>query len=283
MLVLISTLWGSGYLAAEVALADGFGPLWLQGSRLLIASGILAWLARGQGHPFPRRVSVLATGTLAWTVGSGLQTVAQQTVPPGTTALIMGSGPVVSVALGSLLDRRLPSALEGIGLAVGLGGLALLVGPSLGGSAGVPWLLLATVGWSGAAVWEARSGCGAGPLAIAAVQMGIGGIGLTAMALFFAEPLPHLGLAGLAGWGWLTVACAALGMPLWLWILRILPMSVAMLQCTLSPVVAAAGGMVLGETWPAAGKVGMVAVLLGAWLILRGQGAEVEARAVAEA
>lgn len=270
-LVLLSAMWGSGYLAADLALTDGFGPLWLQSSRLVVAGGLLCLLAWRQGSPFPRRASVLATGTLAWTVGSGLQTVAQQTVPPGTTALIMGLGPAVAVSMSSAVEQRLPSRLEGAGLVLGLVGLTLLVGPSLGLSSGVLWLMLACLGWSGAAVWESKICCGAGALATAALQTCAGGIGLTILALSLGEPLPSVGTTGLAGWLWLTVICAALGLPLWLWLLRVLSVSTAMLQATLSPMIAAGlGWLLLGESWTLLGKLGMLGVLLGAGLTLRG-------------
>ncbi len=252
-LLAVSVLWGVGYVAGSQALAGGFGPLWLTSTRLILPGLVLAGLARALGRrPVDRSAlpGVIASGMLAWAAGTGFQTIGQQSVPPGTTALILAGGPSVAVALQALKTRVVPSQRALAGVLVATGGIALLVGPadlSLGG--GIGWILAACVAWAAAQVWEAgRTGPSApDPLSVASVQVMAGGIGLGLAALITGEPLPSPTTTGWFGWSWLMAGCTVVGLPLWLWVLRQLPIHVSMLQGLISPVVALGLAVMLGE------------------------------------
>ena len=67
----------------------------------------------------------------------------EQTVPSGITALLIAMMPVWVAILGRIfLGERLPR-LAVVGIVVGFGGVAILIGPSAFGGAGA----LAPLGW----------------------------------------------------------------------------------------------------------------------------------------
>jgi O-acetylserine/cysteine efflux transporter len=252
-LMAVSLLWGAGYVAGAQALAGGFGPLWLTASRLLVPGVLLSVLARVLGRrPVDRAAlpGVVASGVLAWAMGTGFQTVGQLTVPPGTTALILAGGPFVAVGIDAFRTRTWPHPRALIGVALATGGIALLVAPSgVAWSGGVGWVVAACVAWAAAQVWEAgRTGASApDPLSVAALQVLAGGVGLAVAAVVTGEPLPVPTDAGWLGWTWLMAGCTVVGLPLWLWVLRLLPIHVSMLQGLISPVVALGLAVAAGE------------------------------------
>ena len=269
-LAFVSVAFGGGYIGTAAALSSGFGPLWFQASRLLVASAVLLVVSYRLRLRFPPLRGVAVTGLMGWSVGIGLQTIAQQTVSPGATALIVGTGPLIAVGLDSMVGRVLPAPRQVVGLALGMVGLTLLLGSAPTVEPAMILVLIACIGWSAASVMESRRRDGSHPLTVAAVQMAIGGLGLVAFAVARGEPLPTaVSPYGWLGWAWLAFACATVGMPLWLWVLGRLPMPVAMLQSSASPAVAVCGGALLfGERWTAPGLVGMVLVLCAAAVTL---------------
>ena len=68
MLGVVALVWGAGPLAIGVAVGDGggFGPLWLNGTRLLLAGVVLLGIAALRGQPVAPR------GQLPLLVGLGL-------------------------------------------------------------------------------------------------------------------------------------------------------------------------------------------------------------------
>lgn len=271
----MSVVWAGGYVAAGTAVGPegGFGPLWLTGSRLLLAGSLLTAFARHRAVSFPARSvlpSILASGVLAWLGGSGMQTIGQQTVPAGTTALVLGAGPLVALGLASLRERRPPTVRDAAVVAMGLVGLCIAVGPA-GTGPGLGWVIAACICWTAASVWESwRGDSGGHPLAVGGLQMLAGGVAVCALALATAEPAPTPSLEGWLGFGWLAIPCAAVGMPLWLYVLRSLPVSIAMTQSTLTPVAAAVlSTLLLGEPMGLHAIVGGAVVLWAAWVAVQ--------------
>jgi probable blue pigment (indigoidine) exporter len=265
--------WGSGPLAVDRALAGGMGPLWLAATRLLVAGSLVLIVARLRGRPVGLGrawVRVGLTGLLGWSVGNGLQVVAQQDVPSSVAALLLGLSPALAVLLDAAWARRWPGLCRVIGVVAGLVGLVWLVG---GGGLGLvgPWpvllLLLAALGWGAAAVWEARSSTAVAPSVSAGWQMLSGGLGLGLSALALGEPLPLATAEGWGAWAWLTLVCGALGFLGWVEVLRRVPVPLAMTQPGLSTLVAVGlGAAFLGERLGPEALPGVGLVLLGAGL-----------------
>lgn len=274
VLVAVSAVWGIGYLAGTVALGAldaGFGPLWLVASRLLVAGALLSMLAVARGAPLPRGLpGIAASGALAWVVGTGMLTIGLQWVPAGTTALVLAGSPVVALVLDGLWRRAPPPRAAVAWLLVAVAGLVVLVGPAPLAVPGIGWTLAACLAWAAAQVVESRREDGSDPLAVAAIQIGVGGVGVSALAFASGEPLPAPGTASWLGWAFLVGPSTVLALPAWLWLLRRVPVHVSQLQAALSPVVALVASAALG--WEALGPREAVAsalILGAAWQAAR--------------
>ncbi|HZX93933.1 MAG TPA: drug/metabolite exporter YedA, partial [Myxococcales bacterium] len=181
-------IWGSTYLAIRYAL-DGYPPLLLAGIRFL-AAGAVAYaiaLARGAHHPTAAQwKSAAIVGTLL-VFGNACVVLAEQWVASGIAAVAIASVPLW-VALFAGLFGRWPSGGEWIGLAIGLGGVALLQtgGDMRASPAGALVLTVSCVSWSLGSIYSGRLPLPKGLISSAA-QMLAGGAVLTAIALLRGE------------------------------------------------------------------------------------------------
>jgi drug/metabolite transporter (DMT)-like permease len=161
-LATIYVVWGSTFMAVTIAVRD-VPPLLAMGTRHVIAGTILvAWaLPRGDrqrdpigwtqiraGFIFGGALFLLGHGGLAW---------AQQTVPSGVAALLIGSIPLWMALLDRIFfGKRLhPSAT--LGLVVGFVGLAFLFDPFGEGSfdrLGAIVCVIAALAWAAGSLYS---------------------------------------------------------------------------------------------------------------------------------
>jgi drug/metabolite transporter (DMT)-like permease len=174
-------IWGSTYLAIHWALEGGFPPFLMAGVRYLIAGTSLYPVLRLRGDPRPsaRQWGAGAImGFLLLVVGNGGVVFAQQWVPSGLVAVVVGSVPLWAAVFSGLLGQW-PGRAERWGLAIGFCGLILL---HLGGDMnGNLWaalaLLVGPMSWAFGSIWSRRLPLATG-LMSTATQM------LTAGAMF---------------------------------------------------------------------------------------------------
>src|SRR5471030_1398586 len=126
-------IWGSTYLAIRFAV-ETLPPLLMAGARFLIAGLILLLWARARDRSAsPTRIdwrTGFVSGALLLVGGNGGVAWAEQRVPSGITALLVAIVPLWMVLLDWLRPGgKRPPFLVFVGLALGLGGLALLMGP----------------------------------------------------------------------------------------------------------------------------------------------------------
>src|SRR5712671_5328478 len=125
-------VWGSTYLAIRYAVAT-LPPLLMAGARFVIAGAILLLWARLRGSRRPTKtdwITGLVSGALLLLGGNGAVVWAEQKVPSGVAALLVAVVPLWMVLLDWLRPGgRRPATAVFVGLALGLAGLALLVGP----------------------------------------------------------------------------------------------------------------------------------------------------------
>ncbi len=149
-------LWSTGWIVAQAA-SPYADPLTFLLLRYLAAAGLLAAALTAAGRALPSDPSLwvhgLASGVLLHALYlGGVWWAIDQGVPTPLSGLIAAVQPLLTAALAvSLIGERL-SALQWLGLALGLGGLALGLAPSLVGTvearAGADldrWALLLTV------------------------------------------------------------------------------------------------------------------------------------------
>lgn len=271
-LVAVIIAWASGYVAGAAALqGGGFGPLWMTALRLGFAAlvvGVLA-LSRGERFTLPGRAD-LVRGGLTWVSGTGFIAVGQQTVGAGTTAFVFAAAPLMALVLQGILFRVWPGMVAWAGVITGALGVAMLIGEQPEVGTGLMWILAACFSWCLAQVYEARSTCGRGALAIGATHMAVGAVGTAALALATAEPLPTPSWTGLSAFLWLAGPTSAFAYPAWLWVLKRLPLHIAMLQGSITPLVATGLGVaLLDEHVGVATVVGGVLILGAAQVVSR--------------
>ena len=190
----IYLIWGSTFLALRYAV-EAVPPLVTIALRCVIGAAVLfAWLAmRGRLAPVTRRQwgSAALAGALLFIGGHAVLATIEQRMPSGRAALLLATIPLWLVVLEAVRTRRLPPGRVGMGLGIGLGGVALLAGgPGSGGGATLHdhlFLVGSALAWAlGSLV--ARHGLADAPaLQSTAMQLAAGGVFVVAGSIVTGE------------------------------------------------------------------------------------------------
>jgi drug/metabolite transporter (DMT)-like permease len=197
----VYTIWGSTYLAIRVGV-ETLPPFLMAGARFLLAGSIMTVWARSRGAEWPTRRqwrSTLVVGFLLLVGGNGALTWAEQEVPSGLASLLVATVPLWMV----LLDWARPGGVRpnsGVfaGLALGLVGLAVLVGPELteglapgsgpGPSAvGIGAILLGSFSWAAGSIYSRGAEMPKAPLLGIGLEMLNAGVLLMVISLVLGE------------------------------------------------------------------------------------------------
>ena len=274
-LILVYLVWGSTYLFIRLTVQEGSGfpPFAMAASRTLCASAILFGLAIGFGHRLrptgPELWVLIVSGLLLWFGGNGLVVWAEHQADSGYAALLMGTTPMWSVIMESILERKLPSFLLVISLLVGFSGLAVLVTPVIKqglriDALSTAALLAAAMAWAGGSLLLQSRPPKTTTILTSAYQHLFGGLGLTAAMLLTGEPWPQPTALAWLGWTYLVIFGSLISFTSYIVAVRTLPISVVMTYAFVNPVIAVIlGRVVLGERITMYTVMGMVLILLG--------------------
>jgi len=275
----MAVLWGIPYLFIKEAV-DSFSPAAVVAGRTLLGAAILLPIAfhRGALRPALRLWPwVLAFGGIEMAGPFFLLSHAEQTIPSGTTGLLVATVPLFAAIIALLRgDRSAFSPLRALGLAIGFGGVAVTVaGPGLGVGTD-PAALLAVGEVLLTAVLYAVA-----PFIIATKlkdvpSMGVIGLALLAiglvylpLALMTQHEVPTVrSTVSLVALGVLCTAVAFIG---FFALIREVGPVRAPLFTYLNPVVAIGLGVViLGEALTPGLLLGFPLVIIGCWLAATG-------------
>jgi len=195
-LFVVYVVWSSTYLAIRVAVrpGTGFPPFALAAMRCLLAFPLLLLWARVRGlriRPTRRELRLLAiSGVFLWAFGNAFVVVAEQRVSSALAAILIASTPIWVALLESLADKRLPSRLVAVALAIGFVGVGLIGYPALhtgvrADAIAVVILLFAALSWGGGSLLQRRHPVGLDAIASAAYQMLFGGLAVAIMSFAF--------------------------------------------------------------------------------------------------
>jgi drug/metabolite transporter (DMT)-like permease len=275
-LLALYLIWGSTYLAMRWAIEGGFPPLRMGGLRFTLAGIILYAALRLRGMPSPTRQQWLAgafTGLMLLVIGNGCVAFAQQWVPSGVAALVVGSMPLWAALFGGLYGGQWPGALERWGLALGFFGIVLL---NQGGELGDRWLpalalLLAPVSWAFGSIWSRRHASMPQGLMGTATQMLCSGIMLMGLSLAVGEHMPAMPTPRALGAFFYLVAFGSfIAFSAYGYLLRNARPAIATSYAYVNPVVAVLLGVGLGGETPGPfAFVAMGAILVAVMLITR--------------
>ena len=211
-------------------------------------------------------------GALAW---------AQQTVPAGVAALLVGTIPIWMALFDRIgFGRRLPATAY-VGIAVGFAGLAFLFDPF--GSASVDRLgalviVVSAMCWAVGSLYSRGAPLPKRPLVSAGLASLCGGILLAGYSTVSGE-------IGEATWttdallaiAYLIVVGSFVGFTAYVWLLRSAPISLVSTYAYVNPIVAVAlGALILGEAITVQMIVAGAAVLVSVAVILRSGGTTLE-------
>ena len=258
-LLALYTVWGSTYLAIRFAV-ETIPPFFMAGTRFLISGAILFIWRRAAGDAMPTKRqwrSTAIVGIFLLLGGNGLVSFAEQYVPSGITALIIGSMPMWLVMIEAMRPGGVrPTLLAILGLLIGFGGIFLLIGPAeLTGAGhtlnplGVGTLLTAAFLWSIGSIYSRNADMPRSSLMATGAEMLTG-----SLAIFLVSGLTGewrgLNLADVTTSSWLgllyLIAIGSLiGFVSYIWLLKNAPVSLVATYAYVNP---------------------LVAVFLGAWL-----------------
>lgn len=252
-------VWGSTYLAIRFTV-ETIPPFLSAGMRFLISGIILLVWRRTAGESLPTKRqwrSTAIVGVFLLLGGNGLVSFAEQYVPSGIAALIIGSMPLWMVSIEAARPGGVkPNRLAVLGLIIGFGGIFLLVGPAeltgeghLLDPAGVIALLAAAFLWSVGSIYSRNTDMPKSSLMSTSAQMLSGSLALFMVSILTGEvngfKLTNVTLNSWVGLLYLITIGSLIGFVSYGWLLQNAPISLVSTYAYVNP---------------------LVAVLLGAWL-----------------
>jgi drug/metabolite transporter (DMT)-like permease len=276
-LATIYVVWGSTFLAIAVAVRD-LPPFMSMAIRHLIAGAAVfgfMWWRRGGRLGIGRRewAGAFVFGGALFLGGHGLLAWAQQDVPSGIAALLVGTIPLWFAILARLAFGERLGMRAMIGLVLGFAGLALLVDPT-GEEGAKPIGALAIV--FGAFMWAAGSlAVRRLPLprdTLLAAAMGmLGGGTLLALVSAATGELNDATFTreAVAATAYLVVLGSFVGFSAYVWLLKVAPASTVSTYAYANPVIAVLLGWAFNnEAVTARTLVAGAAIVLGVALMV---------------
>jgi drug/metabolite transporter (DMT)-like permease len=259
-LATVYLLWGSTYLGIKFSLQTI--PPYLMGSiRFLVAGGVLYLIAirsgdtRGDRVRSPQWIAALLIGAAMLLGGNGGVILAEQYVPTGVVALLVATAPLWMAIIDRVVfGRRLP-ALVIVGLVIGFGGVAFLIGSPGSGRInlfGAALALAAPLCWATGSVFTRHVKLPIRPLVASAMEMLWAGVLFGMLSLATGElgrvHLHSISTTSLLALLYLIVFGSLVGFSAYVWLLRAAPLSLVSTYAYVNPVVAVIlGAVFIGE------------------------------------
>lgn len=267
LLVAVGVIWGIPYLLIKVAVGEVTPATVVFVRTALGALLLLPFAVRGGGLRALRGhwPAVLGFATLEIVLPWILLSNAERTLSSSTTGLLVATVPIAAVVIGRFVDRRPVAGVRWAGLLVGLGGVALLLGP--GAAGGDPWavaqVLLAALGYATAPIIADRWLREVPAIPLTATCLAVTALVYAPFVLATGpQPWPDLdAVLALVGLGAL---CTALAFVLFFRLIVEVGAARSTLVAYLNPVVAVAlGALVLDETITITVLAATALILLG--------------------
>ena len=272
-------LWSTGFVGAKYGLPWA-GPFDFLAIRFAIVAALMLGLALALRAPWPERraawahiavAGLLLHGVYLGGVFAGIDA----GVPAGTTALIVGTQPVLTaVVVGPLLGERVRPR-QWLGFLLGFVGLVLVVSeqlavPGTDRAGGVAAIVIALLGITAGTLYQKRF-CPALDLRSgAAIQYTAAAVAMSAVAVAFDEQQVRWTGEFLFALAWLSVVLSLGAISLlFLLIRRGAASRVASLFYLVPPTAAAYAWLLFGETLGPAALAGMATIVVGVALVNR--------------
>jgi drug/metabolite transporter (DMT)-like permease len=254
-------IWGTTYLAIRVS-NETLPPLIAAGVRFFVAGLVLYVITVRRGDvegDRPTRANWIAAAIVGMGLvagGNGLVVLAERTVPSGTISLIIALVPLWMALVDRVLLRHEVGWLTTLGLVMGFGGAALLIGgTAFDGNAPLSGMLVgvvASISWTSASLYSRNAPLPKRPLVGAGMEMMIGGLILMVAGALRGEiPLirfEDFSMESLLALGYLITIGSWVGYTSYVWLLRNARTSLVSTYAYVNPVVAVfLGWLILDE------------------------------------
>ncbi len=242
----IYVVWGSTFLAIAVVVRD-LPPFLSMALRHLVAGALLfgwvmvrrrerealGWRQWRAAFVFGGALFLVGHGGLAW---------AQQDVPSGIAALLVGTIPLWFAILARIFMGERLGGRAFAGLILGFAGLALLVDPSGEEGAkpiGALVIVLGALGWSAGSIYSQRSALPKDTLLGAAMGMLAGGVLLSVFSAGRGEwNDATFTTDALLATAYMVVVGSLIGFSAYVWLLKTVPASTVSTYAYVNPVIA---------------------------------------------
>ena len=272
----LGLIWGIPYLFVKIAVAE-LTPEFLVLARAALAAVILLPIAALSGAIMPvlrRWKPLLAFALVEMLLPWYFLNSAEVNLPSSTTGLLLSAVPLVAVGVALTFGRRdRLTAINWVGIAIGMLGVGTIVGLDLGGSdlASVAMLSVVVLGYA------------VGPAILARWMSDLPPVGVVALALTISSVLILPVVAVTGGWPTavpspptilsvviLAVVCSALAFVLmFALIAEIGPIRMTAITYVNPAVAVVAGALVLSEPITIWTLVGFALILVGCALVTR--------------
>jgi drug/metabolite transporter (DMT)-like permease len=281
--IAVCLIWGTTYLAIKVAL-ETIPPFLMGGLRYTTAGLLLAMILRLRGHRLPATSawpSIAIVGFFMLMFGNGGVVLAEQWIPSGLTAVLIGTSPFWMTGIDALLSRdRVIHARQWIGLAIGFAGIVILVWPEItaGGVSGrtfawgVVSVQAACVGWAIGSAYTKRHVLPSDILGSAALQMIFGGASMLIVGTLLGEwrALSFTPKTA-AMFAYLTLAGSLVAYACFSYALKHLDVAIVSLYSYVNPVIAVIlGTLLLGEPFHVRMLFAAAIIVVGMLTVRRG-------------
>lgn len=254
-------IWGSTYLGIRVAI-ETMPPLLMAGMRFAVAGVLLFGYLIARGSPWPTATQwkyQIIAGLFLLLGGNAVVSWSELRTPSGITCLILGASPVFLV----LLDwgrpgGKKPTAVLATGVAVGMIGVALLVGPGAIPADARPPLIdvlaivLSSLSWWIGSLYIKHTKSGTSLIMASAMQMVSASVSMLLAGWLLGEGRGfHFGDVSMRSWAafaYLVAAGSLVAFPVYVWLLEHSTPAKVSTYAYVNPVVALVlGWAILGE------------------------------------
>lgn len=276
-MITVYIIWGSTYLAIRFAI-ETLPPFLMAAARFLVAGGLLYAWRRLAGDARPRGFewrAAAVVGLFLLLGGNGGVVWAEQFVPSGVAALLVGTTPLWMVLLDALRGKRRPTPTLILGVLIGFAGIAVLVNPfqstdriNIPGAIAV---VLAALLWATGSLYSRNAPLPSSPLLGTSMEMLTGGLGLLVFGTLVGDwgRIDWAGISGrsLGGLFYLVIFGSLVAFTAYTWLLRNAPTPLVSTYAYVNPVVAILLGFIFFAE-PLNGRVLVAAAIIVSAVVL---------------
>ncbi|MEA2493518.1 MAG: hypothetical protein QOJ29_1429 [Thermoleophilaceae bacterium] len=273
LLLLLAALWGASYLFIKIGL-DDLSPAGIVFSRTALAALVLLPFAIRSGGMAPLRSRAPGLFALAAVQVAGpflLISAGERHIASSLAGILVASAPIFTAIFAIWVDQAERLSANGIvGVAIGICGVALLLGVDVSGSglAGGLMVVLASVGYAVGGFALKRYFTGYQPLALVASTMSASAV--MTLPLFLIDLPSHVGLDTVGAMSALGLGGTGIAFVIYYTLNHAIGPTKTSLVAYVAPVFAVVYGVtLLDESFGVTTAIGIVLIIGGSWLAAR--------------